>query len=211
MSSFRDFVPQALEILEGARARPASTDGISEEMRAHAGFGALTEGWGEPPMGGPVGPMPLTPSPRRPSAVANDFDNEDAAREARAARRAHIQQWQEEDSRAILRDPRVGAALGSAHRILQSMEHSLREQQMALANHRLQIAHLLGQAARDPGQAMQLKQHIPQLLGILSDIEQGEPTRDLQDKIAAALVELEGGSSATSSAGNVSVLTFLGL
>lgn len=210
MSSFRDFVPQALEILQGAHDLGEATDGIPEEMRAHAGFGALTEGWGDIPMGAPTGPMPLQQSPRRPQPK-DPFDDEEAAREARQARRSHIQQWQQEDSRAILRDPRVGSALGTIHRLLQDMDHTLREQQNSLNNARLQASHLLGQAARDPGQAAQLKQHIPQLLAVLQAIGAGEPSAEFRDRIAAALVELEGGTQTTSSTGSASVLTFLGL
>lgn len=213
--------PRRVGVMDEMRAYAGAADvederyertfGDMRQMRALAEGGFPIGEWGDMPATGPTGPRALGTSPRggsgfsqpimqpspravgpRPSAVANDPGaGRDWTRGARAARIAFTRQSAEEDGRAILSDPRVQQSLRTVHRLVQDMDHLVRQHQDRLESLRLQVAHLLTTAARSPDQASQLRENVPKLAELLRDIHEGNPGQGYRAKIQTALAELE--------------------
>jgi len=208
MSAFREHVPLAFDLQMEHERRAPSSD--MDEMRALAGA-SVDEAWGDLPATGPVGPRLLQPAPRAPagpsqiglrpsprengqppSVVANDPTRGDKyALGARRARRMYTQQWQTEDNRAILADPRVVQSLRQINRLVGDIDHTLRQKQGTLESLRLHIAHLLGTSVRHGDGATQLRSHLPNLLELLDDIAAGNPAAEYREKVATVMAELD--------------------
>jgi hypothetical protein len=171
VTAFREFVPEAPALLE-----------------------ALTD----VPVSGPVGPRAMIPSPRgrvgpsqpplRPSprpgdsafsAVANDPVGPGYGLRAREARLAATAQWEEEDARAILHDPGVQQGLRKGYQILTDLDYLFKEHRTRCESARLQLAHVLGQAAKDPERASQLRENLPKLTELLQALQIGTATADM--------------------------------
>lgn len=188
MTAFRDYVPEALVLLEALTDVPVSGPTGPRAML--------------PSPRGQVGPSqpPLRPSPRPGasggSAVANDPISPAYGANARNARLAATARWQEEDDRAILLDPSVQQQLRKSYQLLADLDYHFKEHRQRCESIRLQLAHLLGQAARDPERASQLRGNLPKMTELLQALQMGTATAE-QVRLASEELDYAGISNPT--------------
>lgn len=200
MTAFREFNPFAFE----GRA----PDNELAEMYALAG---VNEAWGDIPATGPVGPMQLAPAPRpttapqpRPQAlsprpaVANDpAQGEYTKNRGRGVRDYYAANFEPQDKRAILKDPRVAANLSKVYDLLGDLEHLADQQQVRMDDARLRMAHLYAQAARSPEDAAALRPFFANFIALMQAIQAGTAFANIAKSIESARDEFEYAGVAT--------------